>query len=165
MARRIASSTTLPSRARGSRRSLKASASSSTSCRVRRAPPPRTSRSSVVELSETPRRVTFAPASRGRAAGPTRKSDRPLVFRACPSSPRGSAARFSFPPRGGVMVEVRLEDDDRIEWAIKAFKRKVQKAGVLKDLKKKGRYMKPSEARQLKAQAARRRKRNPKSEK
>jgi small subunit ribosomal protein S21 len=62
------------------------------------------------------------------------------------------------------MVEVRLEDDDRIEWAIKAFKRKVQKAGVLKDLKKKGRYMKPSEARQLKAQAARRRKRNPKSE-
>jgi small subunit ribosomal protein S21 len=65
---------------------------------------------------------------------------------------------------GGQMVEVRLEDDDRIEWAIKAFKRKVQKAGVLKDLKKKGRYMKPSEARQLKAQAARRRKRNPKNE-
>ena len=55
------------------------------------------------------------------------------------------------------MVEVRLEDDDRIEWAIKAFKRKVQKAGVLKDLKKKGRYMKPSEARQLKSAAARRR--------
>jgi small subunit ribosomal protein S21 len=58
------------------------------------------------------------------------------------------------------MVEVRLGDDDRIENAIKVFKRKVQKAGVLKDLKKKGRYMKPSEARQLKAQAARRRKRS-----
>jgi small subunit ribosomal protein S21 len=58
------------------------------------------------------------------------------------------------------MVEVRLNDDDRIDNAIKIFKRKVQKAGVLKDLKKKGRYMKPSEARQLKAQAARRRKRN-----
>jgi small subunit ribosomal protein S21 len=58
------------------------------------------------------------------------------------------------------MVEVKLEDSDRIEWALKTFKKKVQKAGVLKDLRRKSRYTKPSEARQQKAAAARRRKRS-----
>ncbi len=58
------------------------------------------------------------------------------------------------------MVEVRLEDSDRIEWALKTFKKKVQKAGVLKDLRRKSRYTKPSEARQQKAAAARCRKRS-----
>ena len=54
------------------------------------------------------------------------------------------------------MIEVRLGDDDRIEWALKAFKRKVLKAGILKDVRKKRHYLKPREARQLKAAAARR---------
>jgi small subunit ribosomal protein S21 len=54
------------------------------------------------------------------------------------------------------VIEVRLGDDDRIEWALKAFKRKVLKAGILKDVRKKRHYLKPSEARQLKAAAARR---------
>ena len=54
------------------------------------------------------------------------------------------------------MIEVRLGDDDRIEWALKAFKRKVLKAGILKDVRKKRHYLKPSEARQLKAANARR---------
>ena len=56
------------------------------------------------------------------------------------------------------MVEMQLDEADRIEWALKAFKRKVQRAGVLKDLRRKRHYVKPSEARQLKAAAARRRK-------
>ena len=51
------------------------------------------------------------------------------------------------------MIEVRLGDDDRIEWALKAFKRKVLKAGILKDVRRKRHYLKPSEARQLKAAA------------
>jgi small subunit ribosomal protein S21 len=55
------------------------------------------------------------------------------------------------------MIEVRLEETDRIDWALKAFKRKVQKSGILQDLRRKRHYVKPSEARQLKAQAARRR--------
>ena len=55
------------------------------------------------------------------------------------------------------MIEIRLEDGDRIESALKAFKKKVQKAGVLKDLRKKRHYLKPSEARQAKAKAARQR--------
>ena len=55
------------------------------------------------------------------------------------------------------MVEVTLEEGDRIEWALKSFKRKVLRSGVLKDLRRKRHYVKPSEARQLKSDAARRR--------
>lgn len=57
------------------------------------------------------------------------------------------------------MIEVILREDDRIEHALKTFKRKVQKSGVLKDLRRKRYYVKPSEARQVKAAAARRRRR------
>ena len=56
------------------------------------------------------------------------------------------------------MIELKLDETDRIEWALKAFKRKVQKSGVLKELRRKRYYTKPSEARQLKSKAARRRK-------
>ena len=52
------------------------------------------------------------------------------------------------------MVEIHLEESDRLDWALKAFKRKIAKAGILKDLRKKRYYVKPSEARQLKAAAA-----------
>jgi small subunit ribosomal protein S21 len=62
------------------------------------------------------------------------------------------------------MVEVRLNDEDRIEFALKLFKRKVQRAGVLKDVRRKRHYVKPSEARALKAAAARRRSRSGKRE-
>lgn len=55
------------------------------------------------------------------------------------------------------MIEVTLNDEDRIEWALKAFKRKMQRSGILQDLRQKRFYTKPSEARKLKAAAARRR--------
>ena len=61
------------------------------------------------------------------------------------------------------MIEVRLEEGDRLDWALKAFKKKMQRSGILKDLRRKRFYVKPSEARQLKAAAARRRKRTPKA--
>lgn len=57
------------------------------------------------------------------------------------------------------MVELKIDDTDRLDWALKTFKKRVQKAGILKDLRKKRHYVKPSEARQQKAAAARRRKR------
>jgi small subunit ribosomal protein S21 len=53
--------------------------------------------------------------------------------------------------------EIILGEDDRIDWAIKAFRRKVQRSGVLKDLRKKRHYMKPSLARRLKEASAKRR--------
>lgn len=55
------------------------------------------------------------------------------------------------------MVEVILEEGDRIEWALKTFKRKVMRAGVLKDLRRRRHYLKPSEEQKLKSDAARRR--------
>jgi len=57
------------------------------------------------------------------------------------------------------MIEVIVNEGDRIEVALKLFKRKVQKAGLLKELKRRRHYLKPSIARQQKAQAARRRRR------
>ena len=55
------------------------------------------------------------------------------------------------------MTHVTLEEGDRLEWALKTFKRKVLRSGLFKDLRRRRHYVKPSEARQLKAAAARRR--------
>ncbi len=55
------------------------------------------------------------------------------------------------------MTEITLKDGDRVEWAIKKFRRQVQRAGILKDLRKKRFYLKPSAARRKKAEAAERR--------
>ncbi len=60
------------------------------------------------------------------------------------------------------MIEVQVSETDRLDWALKAFKRKVQRAGILKDLRRKRYYAKPSEARQLKEAAAERRRRSSK---
>ncbi len=60
------------------------------------------------------------------------------------------------------MTEIILEDNDRVEWALKAFRRKVQRAGILKEVRQKRYYVKPSVAKRLKAAAARR-KRNRRS--
>ena len=53
------------------------------------------------------------------------------------------------------MIEVKLDENDRLDWALKTFKKKILKSGILKDLRRKRHYVKPSEARQLKAAAAR----------
>jgi small subunit ribosomal protein S21 len=55
------------------------------------------------------------------------------------------------------MIQITLEDGDRVDWALKAFKRKVMKAGLLRELRRRRHYVKPSEARQLKSEAAQRR--------
>jgi len=55
------------------------------------------------------------------------------------------------------MIEVTLSETDRVEYALKAFRRKVQKSGILKEVRQRRCYVKPSLARRLKAAAARRR--------
>jgi len=62
------------------------------------------------------------------------------------------------------MVEVHLGEGDRIDAALRVFKKKVQRAGVLQDLRRRRHYVKPSEARQLKSAAAQRRLRSKKAE-
>jgi small subunit ribosomal protein S21 len=55
------------------------------------------------------------------------------------------------------VIEVIIGENERLDWALKQFQRKVIRAGVLKDVRKKRFYVKPSEARQRKAVAARQR--------
>lgn len=55
------------------------------------------------------------------------------------------------------MVEVVLGDDDRLDWALKQFRRKLIRSGLFRDIKKGRFYEKPSEARKRKQAAARRR--------
>ncbi len=54
------------------------------------------------------------------------------------------------------MPEIVLGETDRLEWALKAFKRQVQRAGILNELRRRRHHVKPSAARQLKAKAAQR---------
>ena len=44
------------------------------------------------------------------------------------------------------MIEVTLGENDRLDWALKQFRRKMIRSGLLKDLKKRRFYEKPSEA-------------------
>lgn len=55
------------------------------------------------------------------------------------------------------MVEVVLEENDRLEWALKKFRRKMLRSGRFKDMKRKRYYEKPSEVKRRKQAAARRR--------
>ena len=54
------------------------------------------------------------------------------------------------------MPEIILSDTDRIDWALKTFKRQMQRAGILRELRRRRHHVKPSEARQLKSKAAQR---------
>ena len=54
------------------------------------------------------------------------------------------------------MPEILLSDTDRIDWALKTFKRQMQKSGILRELRRRRHHVKPSEARQIKSKAAQR---------
>jgi len=62
------------------------------------------------------------------------------------------------PPVGGISLsEVRVAEGESIEAALKRFKKKIQKAGILSEIKRRERYEKPSVKRKRKAEAARKR--------
>ena len=52
---------------------------------------------------------------------------------------------------------VRVGETESVENAIKRFKRKCQKDGIIGDIRKKEAYTKPSIAKKLKSEAARKR--------
>lgn len=56
------------------------------------------------------------------------------------------------------MLEVIIGESDRLDLALKAFRRKVQRAGILREIRARRHYQKPSLARKMKQAAARRRK-------
>lgn len=53
------------------------------------------------------------------------------------------------------MAEVRLGENESIESALRRFKKKIQKAGILSEVKRRERYEKPSLRRKRKTEAAR----------
>ena len=57
------------------------------------------------------------------------------------------------------MPEVIIHDDESLERALRGFKKKCEKAGILSDLRKHRHYEKPSERRKGKTNAARRKSR------
>ena len=60
---------------------------------------------------------------------------------------------------GLAMPEVIIHDDESFERALKRFKKKCEKAGILSDLRKHRHYEKPSERKKRKMNAARRKNR------
>lgn len=56
-----------------------------------------------------------------------------------------------------IVVEIELAETDRLDWALKQFRRKMIRSGLFKDMRRKRFYEKPSEARKAKAKAAERR--------
>ncbi len=62
------------------------------------------------------------------------------------------------------MPEVIIHEDENFERALKRFKKKCEKAGILSDLRKHRHSEKPSERRKRKMNAARRKSRRSRSE-
>jgi small subunit ribosomal protein S21 len=55
------------------------------------------------------------------------------------------------------LAEIRVGEGESIESALKRFKKKIQKAGILSEIKRRERYEKPSVRRKRKSEAARKR--------
>ena len=55
------------------------------------------------------------------------------------------------------LAEVRLQDGESIESALRRFKRKVQQEDIIKDIKKHSYYLKPGDKRRAKQALARKR--------
>ena len=56
------------------------------------------------------------------------------------------------------MSEIKVQNGETLESALRRFKRSCQKAGVLSEVRKREHYEKPSVRRKLKSEAARKRK-------
>ena len=55
------------------------------------------------------------------------------------------------------MAEVRIQESESIESALRRFKRKVQQEDIIKDIKKHSYYLKPGDKRRAKQALARKR--------
>lgn len=57
------------------------------------------------------------------------------------------------------MAEIRVNEGETIESALRRFKRKVQQEDIIKDIKKHAFYLKPGEKKRIKSALARKRNR------
>ena len=63
------------------------------------------------------------------------------------------------------LTEIEVNPEESIDIALKRFKKRIQKAGIMSDVKRRERYEKPSEKRKRKREAAVRRARKTTSRK
>ena len=63
-----------------------------------------------------------------------------------------------FPTERPDVIEILLAETDRLDWALKQFRRRMLRSGRFKEMKRKRFFSKPSVARKEKEAAARRRK-------
>ena len=72
----------------------------------------------------------------------------------------GNYRDFEPPERGVIFVaEVKIQEGESIESALRRFKRKVQQEDIIKDIKKHSFYLKPGDKRRAKQALARKRNR------
>jgi small subunit ribosomal protein S21 len=73
------------------------------------------------------------------------------------NGPTGNRSFHSSQKKGGIgeMPLVHVKEDETFENALRRFKRKCEKSGILSELKKRQHYEKPSTKRKRKAIAAR----------
>jgi small subunit ribosomal protein S21 len=55
------------------------------------------------------------------------------------------------------VVEIQLEERDRLDWALKQFRRRMIRSGMFKDMRRKRFHQTKSQARKAKAKVAERR--------
>ena len=55
------------------------------------------------------------------------------------------------------MVSIKIREDEPFEKAVRRFKKKWEKAGILRDVRARAYYIKPSEARKIAKRSKRRR--------
>jgi small subunit ribosomal protein S21 len=76
-----------------------------------------------------------------------------------PDNQRKSVLPLIHYRNGGVcrLAEVRLQEGESLESALRRFKRKVQQEDIIKEIKKHSFYLKPGEKKRVKAALARKR--------
>ena len=65
----------------------------------------------------------------------------------------------NFLPMGDILIQVNVRDNEPFEKAMRRFRRKVEREGIRKDIKKNSFYLKPGEKRRLKQRLAEKRRR------
>lgn len=99
----------------------------------------------------------------------TREPTLPHIVRleSCELASRGHEAARGTPRIGGAAVErldrmplVKVKENESIDKAIRRFKKKCEKEGIIQDIKKSSRYLKPSERKRKKALKAAKRRRS-----
>ena len=66
---------------------------------------------------------------------------------------------YAYKPIGEALILVNVRDNEPFEKAMRRFRRKVEREGIRKDIKKNSFYLKPGEKRRLKQRLAEKRRR------